>query len=270
MTATPLPETFPEDALTQDGFLGGRLRIWQPRAGYRAATDPVILAAACDAQAGDRVLELGCGAGVASLCLAHRVAGLSLTGVERQPAYADLARRNAALAGVAMEVVTADLAHLPKDLRGAVFDHVIANPPYFAPHSGTPARDHGREQAQREDTPLALWIETARRRLRPKGWLTLIHLTERLPDILAALKGFGSITIRPLAARQGQAAGRVVLRARKSGRGNLTLLPPFILHEGAAHDGDRDSYGVQARAVLRDGADLSMDATAIGGFSPES
>ena len=56
---------FSEADLSCDGFLGGRLKIFQPKSGYRAATDPVFLAAAVPAQAGQSVLELGCGAGVA-------------------------------------------------------------------------------------------------------------------------------------------------------------------------------------------------------------
>ncbi|MGB7263813.1 MAG: methyltransferase, partial [Albidovulum sp.] len=86
---------FGANELTEDGFLGGRLRISQPRDGYRAAMDPVLLAAAVPARAGDTVLELGCGAGVASLCLASRVPGLALTGLELQSGYAALARANA-------------------------------------------------------------------------------------------------------------------------------------------------------------------------------
>ena len=163
--------TFAEDDLTRDAFLGGRVAAWQPRHGYRAATDPVLLAAAVEARAGQSVLELGCGAGVASLCLAARVPGLRITGVERQADYADLARRNA---GEGMEVITADIADLPADLRQRSFDHVIANPPYYPAGGGSPARDAGREAALREDTPLDLWVAAAARRLAPKGWFTVI------------------------------------------------------------------------------------------------
>ncbi|WP_370553443.1 hypothetical protein [Falsirhodobacter sp. alg1] len=46
---------FDESHLTEDGFLDGRLRILQPRDGYRAATDPVFLAAAVPAKQGDLV-----------------------------------------------------------------------------------------------------------------------------------------------------------------------------------------------------------------------
>ncbi|KAB2877432.1 MAG: methyltransferase, partial [Albidovulum sp.] len=48
---------FTEDEITADAFLGGRLTIAQPRAGYRAAADPVLLAAAVPARAGQAVLE---------------------------------------------------------------------------------------------------------------------------------------------------------------------------------------------------------------------
>ncbi len=122
----------PED-LTRDAFLDGRIRLWQPRTGYRAATDPVFLAAFVPARPGERVLELGCGAGAAALCLARRVPDLDLHGVEIQPAYAELARHNATENGLALTVHEGDLSHPPHALRRLVFDHVLANPPYHPP-----------------------------------------------------------------------------------------------------------------------------------------
>ncbi|MBI1220537.1 MAG: methyltransferase [Rhodobacteraceae bacterium] len=249
---------FNEADLTDDGFLGGRLRILQPRAGYRAATDPVLLAAAVPARAGQRVLELGCGAGVASLCLLARVPGISVAGLERQPDYADLARRNAQRNALPLSVEEGDLAAMPAALRAATFDHVIANPPYFPAGGGTPAREAGREAALREATPLSAWLDAATRRLAPGGLLTMIHAADRLPDLLAACDHrLGSVTLLPLAPREGRAAIRVICQARKGGRGAFRLLAPFVLHTGPAHDGDRDSFTAAARAILRDGAALT-------------
>jgi tRNA1(Val) A37 N6-methylase TrmN6 len=246
-------------ATTRDAFLDGRVVIEQPRAGYRAATDPVYLAAACPARPGETVMELGCGVGTAALCLSARVPGLRLTGVERQAGYAALARSNAAAAGAEMAVVAADLAALPADLRARSFDHVIANPPFFGAGDGTAANDAGREAANRADTPLEVWIATARARLRPKGWLTLIHLSERLPACLAALDGFGAVTVRPLQPRAGRAAGRVLIRARKGARAPFRLLEPVTVHAGARHGADAPDYTDLAEAVLRDGAPLPFD-----------
>ncbi|MDE3120248.1 MAG: methyltransferase [Paracoccaceae bacterium] len=244
---------FAADDLTDDGFLGGRLRMLQPKTGYRAATDPVFLAAAVPAKPGQEVLELGCGAGVATLCLAARVAGLHPAGLERQPDYAALARENSARNGLEMTVIEGDLVRMPPELRARSFDHVFANPPYY-PASGTPARDPGRAAALREETPLAAWIDAATRRLRPGGWLTMIVGADRLTDLLAGCGSrLGSLSVLPLAPRAGRPAGRVIAQARKGGRAAFRLLAPLVVHEGAAHDGDRDSFTPEAAAILRQG-----------------
>jgi tRNA1(Val) A37 N6-methylase TrmN6 len=248
--------TFSDDQLSRDAFLCGRLHLWQPRKGYRAATDPVLLAAACPAEPGQSVLDLGCGAGAAVLCLATRVPGLTLYGLELQEAYATLARRNAAENGIALHVETGDLATMPAVLKLG-FDHVIANPPYY-PRSGSPSPIAARDTALRAETPLADWVAAASRRLKPGGWLTLIAGADSLPDLLASLgASLGSAAVLPLAPRQGQPALRILLRARKTGRAAFRLLAPLVIHTGDAHDGDRESYTPQAQAVLRDAADLS-------------
>jgi tRNA1Val (adenine37-N6)-methyltransferase len=239
------------EELSCDGFLGGRLRLWQPRVGYRAATDPVLLAAFVPAKPGERVLELGCGVGAAALCLAARVAGLELHGLELQPAYAALARRNAAENGIGLVVHEGNLRRPPPALWGG-FDHVLANPPFHPPGATAPD-DAGRAIAHREaEEGLGAWIDAGLRRLRPGGWLVLIHRAERLGTLLAGLEGrAGGTEILPLAGRSGRSAGRVLVRARKGSRTPLRLLPPFILHQGNAHDGDRESYTAAAQRVLR-------------------
>jgi tRNA1Val (adenine37-N6)-methyltransferase len=246
---------FSEDQLSDDKFLCGRLRLLQPLKGYRAATDPVLLAAACPAKPDDSVLDLGCGAGAAMLCLGLRVPGLALAGLELQPAYADLARKNAERNRMVVEVHEGDLARIPKPLRRD-FDHVIANPPYYSA-GGSPSPVAARAKAMQVETPLADWVEAATRRLRPQGWLTLICGADGLPEVLSALSPkMGSGAVLPLAGREGRAALRVIVQARKGGRAPFRLLAPFVIHEGPAHDGDRESYTPAANAVLRDGADL--------------
>ncbi len=249
---------FDTSALTKDRFLGGQLALWQPKTGYRAGVDPVLLAASVPARSGQTVLELGCGAGAAILCLGVRVPGLALTGIEVQPDYADLARQNAAAAGLTIEVHDGDLSDMPQSLRGHSFDHVIANPPYFRPQSRRAATDAGRETALAGDTPLATWIDVATRRLAPKGYLHLINRIERMPEALAACMGkIGSVEVLPLAARKGRAPHLMILRARKSGRAAFKLLPPVVLHMGDTHERDGDSYTPEVSDILRNGAALT-------------
>jgi tRNA1(Val) A37 N6-methylase TrmN6 len=248
---------FAPEELSTDAFLGGRLAIRQPKAGYRAGVDPVLLAAAVPARAGEAVLELGCGAGVAALCLGRRVAGLALAGIEVQADYAGLARENAAANGIALEVVEGDLARMPAGLRARSFDHVIANPPYLRREAGSSARDGGRETAFGEATPLVQWIDAGMRRLRPGGRFTLIQRADRLPDLIVAFAARrASLMALPIAPRVGREATLVILAAVKGGRAPFRLLPPLILHDGPAHVQDGKDYGPAVRAVLREAAPL--------------
>lgn len=239
--------------LREDGFLGGRLKITQPVHGYRSGADAVMLAAACAAGPGQSVLELGCGAGVASLCLGWRVPSLHLTGLERQADYAELARHNATRNDVPLDVLTGELGDMPSELRQQSFDHVIANPPYFT--AGTESADAGRNLSRQEDTPLSDWIESALRRLKPGGKLTMIQRADRLDAFIGPLRGrAGAITILPIAARPGREAGRIILTAQKGGRTPLRLLAPFLMHGGPRHMRDGEDFSAQASAVLREGA----------------
>ncbi|MCW8842850.1 MAG: methyltransferase [Rhodobacteraceae bacterium] len=244
---------------SDNAYLGGRLMIRQPARGYRAGVDPVFLAASVPARPGETVLELGCGVGTAALCLAARVPGLMMTGVELQADYAALARENATANALPLEVVTGDLAALPADLRQRQFTHVIANPPYFDRTAGSRAHDTGRETAMGEALPLDTWVDIAARRLAPKGIATFIHRAERLPDLLGAMRSrLGSLECLPLQPRTGREAKLILLRGRKNGRAAFRLHAPVRLHDGTAHEKDGEDYTAQIRAVLRDGAALDF------------
>jgi len=245
--------------LTEDKFLGGQLMLMQPRDGYRAGVDPVFLAASIAAHEGESVLDLGCGVGAATLCLGTRVKGLKLVGVERQAPYADLARINAFDNDIDMDVHTADITALPAEVKEESFDHVIMNPPYHLRERSTTSTDPGRAEALFEDTPLKAWIDAATRRLKPRGYLTMIQKAERLPEILTAMDDrLGSVLVKPLNPREGRAAVLVLVQARKGGRGVFRLATPLILHDGTEHVGDKESYRREVSAILREGAHLPL------------
>ena len=246
--------------ISDDGFLGGRLKMLQPVHGYRAATDPVFMAAAVAATPGQSVLELGCGAGVALGCLLRRVPDIEAFGLEIQPEYADLARQNMLRNGISARIVEGDLAQMPVDLREKSFDHVMMNPPFFQARQHSKPHDQGKSTAFIEgNAGLGAWLEAGMKRLKPMGWLTIIHRAERLPEILAGLKKAGDIHILPLASRQGRAAGRVIVLARKGAMGPLKLLAPLILHQGAAHGADGDDFTKTVSEILRNGAALLVN-----------
>ncbi len=234
--------------------MGGRVAYAQPAIGFRSGIEPVLLAAAIPARRGQTVLEAGTGAGAALLCLAARVPGLTLFGIERDPAMAALAARNARANGMdGVHVLAADVAALP--LR-PVCDHVFANPPYHA-LSGTSSPQAGRRSAKQADTDLfARWTMAMSGVLRPRGTLTLIVPSTALPACMAALTACGCPpeAMLPLWPKLGRPAKLVLLRGLKSGRGPFRVLPGVVLHDAG------DGFTAEADALLRGGAGLAENA----------
>ncbi len=242
--------------LTRDKFLGGAVEAWQPRVGFRSASDAVLLAAAVPAKSGQTVLDLGCGVGVAALCLASRT-GAVPTGVEIEPLYAALAARNG------LDVTQADIAALPAEIRARSFDHVMFNPPYYAPNRGSDAQTVHRAAAMREKLPLTLWLDAAVRRTTLGGTVTAILGADRVPDILAACdQRLGRIFIRPLSARAKTPAKRIIFQATKGARSPFTLLPPLILHTGSHHLVEGDDASDDAVNILRRGVKMPIHEAA--------
>jgi tRNA1(Val) A37 N6-methylase TrmN6 len=253
----------PEPGLTRDTLLDGRVVLWQPAQGYRAAIDPVLLAAAVEAWAGAKVLDLGCGVGTIGLCLLARCPKISVTGLEIEAALVALAERNAVENRVSENFQTyqGSLAPLAQGSLGGGsrasdgieagdFDIVVSNPPYLEAGRVSLSPDLGKRTADVESTAdLETWIGVASRALKPKGALALIHRADRIDHILALLRGrFGGITIHPLWPKQGVPAKRVIIRARKGTASPTRLEPGTVLHQT---DGQ---YTDAARMVLSGGA----------------
>src|SRR5712664_1747597 len=100
----------PAGETTEDAFLGGGLRLRQPKSGHRAGHDAMLLAAATPARSGDRVVDFGAGVGAAGLAVAKRVAGIKIALVEIDQVLAALARDNAASNAIEARVIAIDIA----------------------------------------------------------------------------------------------------------------------------------------------------------------
>jgi len=253
VTATPSREG---PSCTEDTLLGGRVRLRQPAEGYRAAIDPVLLAAAVPASGTQSVLDLGCGAGAAALCLAARVPNCRVTGLEKQRDLVRLAGDNAALNGLAGRVsaIVGDIAAPPPRLSPGAYDHIMANPPFLAAGTASLSGSAAKRLANVEDVAdLRHWLRFALTMVRPRGSVAVIHRADRLEELLAALAGrAGEIIVFPLWPKPGLAAKRVIVRARKGVATPTRLSPGLVLHES---DG---RYTEAAEAILRGGAALEM------------
>ena len=254
-------------ATSTDDFLGGRISVAQPRKGHRAGSDAVLLAASVPARKGERVLDIGAGSGVAGLCLLARVQGLDVTAVEIDAGLAALAAFNAAENGFAAQFrsIAADVTSPGKALAGSGlkregYEHLMANPPFYAERSVRAAPNSARATAHvMRDGGLAAWVRFFAAMAAPNGLLTMIHRPDCLGQLLALLEGrFGSVAVFPLFSRSGEAATRIIVQAKKGSRAGLNLLPGLVLHNSVG------AYTEAAEAVLRGGAALNLSRSSGG------
>jgi len=241
-------------SVTEDKFIGGRVLVRQTEDGFRSGLDAVMLAASIPARDSEEVLELGSGAGAASLCLARRT-NCAVFGIEIDPALAALSDENAAENELSDRVrfVAGDIRNMPAELRRS-FEHVMCNPP-FHDEEGQTSPDAGRALALQDRGLLGDWLTAGMKRVVSNGTFTVILRTDRLQEALNVL-GERGVCVFPLWPRAGEAAKRVLIRAAKGSRAPFALLPGLVLHD------EGGKYTRAANAILRDGVALDISGKA--------
>jgi tRNA1(Val) A37 N6-methylase TrmN6 len=236
---------------TTDGtLLGGRVRYRQFAKGHRSGFEPVLLAAAVPAKPGDHVLEAGCGAGAALLCLAHRVPGITGIGAEIDAALVGLANEN--FKNNDLQNIYAEKSDVSALSHGPFFDHVMANPPWHDA-AGTNSPDLGRALAHHaEPDALTAWIAALGACLKPRGTITLILPAAAFAQAATCLRAqsCGGISLLPLWPRAEQPAKQIIISARRGRKSPNKILPGLVLH-------DDSGITPAADAILRDGASMT-------------
>ena len=240
---------------TKDSFLGGGIRIWQPKKGYRAGIDPILLAASVNVSAGQKVLDLGCGVGTASFAIGYRVKNVELYGIEIQKVFADLADLNSKENGIELQVECSNISNLSSNITSKNFDHVIANPPYFDRKSSVRGINVSKEKSFGDTRPISEWLKVAAKRAKPKGFVHFIVRSDRLMEIFTNMpNSLGSLVITPVISRKNENAKLTILHAKKNGRAGFIISSPIVLHPQKSDV--REKYIPEVDKVLRNGASL--------------
>ena len=153
--------------------------------------------------------------------------------------------------GGRVEARSGDISLRLPALGGAAFDAAFANPPFFDDPTALRAPGPQKRGAWMADDGLQAWCAFLLKIVREGGRITVIHRADRLGDLLSGLeRGGGSFRIRPVQPFADAPAKRVLVRAVKTGRALLVLLPPLVLHvRGGGH-------APEAEAMLRGEAAL--------------
>lgn len=224
--------------------MGGRINITQPKSGFRAGLDSVLLGASVAVNT-STLLDMGAGVGTAALTALTHEPDLQALLVESNADLLPLTQQNIEHNNFVdrAKILSLDVTATGKQRETAglatdYFSTIIANPPYFDADSGTKAPEKGRAAARHMHADdLDKWLRTAAASAAPRGEVIFIYRADGLTELLNAFtQRFGAITVLPIVPRQGEDAHRILIRGIKGSRAPMVVKSPLVLHgdEGRA------------------------------------
>jgi len=224
--------------VTDDAFFDGALQVLQPQKGYRAGIDAVLLAASLDVKEYEtpQVLDVGAGVGVVGLAVAARCRQACVTLIEKQRVLAEIAHDNIVRNHFKDRIQVRQWDLLAPEAVNSLgqrhFDHVISNPPFYDTDTVRPSANVLKAQSNAMPRgALKNWIKFMAAATKPGGSATMVHLAERLGEILQCFTlYFGDIRIQPLYPRVHATASRIVVRGVRGSNAPLQICPGIILH----------------------------------------
>lgn len=226
---------------TEDLILNGKIKLYQPKHGYRIAVDPILLASTVELNPNQTVLDVGCGVGTISLILKYMNNSQIITGLDIDPTMTELCKKNSKANLLPLNIINSSI-NSPL-LRNKNFDTVVTNPPFYNPENFRSSEK--KLTANFETVSLKSWISFCLKKLKPNGNFYIIHLPERLGDILKSLENLvGKIEISPIYSHKNKPAKRIIVKCKKASREPLKILPSLVLHR------DNNEYTDDMKLIL--------------------
>jgi tRNA1Val (adenine37-N6)-methyltransferase len=243
--------------LTLDTILD--IQLYQHKTGYRFSADAVLLASFVSTARIRKIADFGAGSGIIGIILAKKYPSAEITLIELQESLVKLAEKNALLNGLdkRVKVVHTDIRGLqpgsPKDpLFGNkhvhTFDLVVSNPPFRKTNTGFISPSDERASARHElSLPISAIMKPAFSLLKHHGKLCIIHLPERLAEVMEAMRRhcLEPKRLRFIHTNETSEAKMVLIEAVKEGKMGLKVERPLYLYksEGIYTDEVRSIYG---------------------------
>jgi len=246
----------PRRGETLDTIFQGRLKIIQPKQGYRFSIDAVLLAGLTLVRPQDRIVDLGTGCGVVPLLLASQKSVKHITCIEIQESLVSMAKRNVIINGFEhlISIVQADLRGLEVARVGGPVDLALSNPPYGKLRSGRLNPNSGKAIARHELlATLADVVRTAAQLLHQKGRLAVIYPARRLANLLVEVSsgGFAPKRLTLIHSSLDAEARLVHLESVKGGGEELLVNKPFAIY------GSDGNYTDEMKAMYGNGPAVS-------------
>lgn len=212
--------------------------LHQPEGGFRFGSDSLLLACFAKLHKVGHILDLGTGCGVIAAALLLKDENVQALGIDKDPAMAAAAQKNAELLGLTgrLKVVDGDIAdyHSLQQIEGNGFDLVVTNPPYRRLDSGRPSSSRREPALAEDEAGLRTFADAAAYALANLKPCCVVLPADRTVELLSISQeaGLTPKRMRFVHSRAEEAARLVLIEAVKNGGPGCTVEPPLILYEG--------------------------------------
>ena len=238
--------------ISLDNFLNGKIKVYQPKKGYRAGIEAVLLAACVKDFKNCRILDVGSGVGIVSYCLAFRCNNIEIIGLEKNSAYYSLAIKSLKINKLKSNIVFLNKDF--KDINNMCCDVIVSNPPWFRQNSTYVSNNYLINEAKIESLNLDYWVERVSNNLNLTGEYYTIFPYNRVKELTRILKTyFNIVKVYPMVSFKGYSAEKAIVYAKKStDKYNFYEFDEIIIHK------DDKSFMENIDGVLRQGSSLSL------------
>ncbi len=168
------------------------LKIIQDTQGFCFGIDSILLSDfAKEIKENSKVIDLGTGTGIIATLLCKKTKLQQIIGVEIQKDTAQMAQQSIILNKLEnkFKIIQSDIKNIDQILQPESFDAIVTNPPYKKAQTGL-TNQNEKQLISRHETTATLedFIKTAKKMLKDKGDLYLVHRPDRLVDIISLLR----------------------------------------------------------------------------------
>jgi len=218
-----------------DDLVINQLKIIQSESEFCFSLDAILLAHFATVKQGATVVDLGTGTGVIALLLATRGVG-HVTGLEVSPSMAAMAMRSVMLNRLEDQVaiIQGDLCKVKEKLPAGNYDLVVSNPPYRPVGGGFMSPNDRVAMARHEVTAtLQDVVNAAKYLVKTRGRFAMVHLPERMSEILVAMSqaGLEPKRLQLVHSTMNKKPKMLLIEGIRAGKPGLEVLPPLVVYK---------------------------------------
>ncbi|MFY9141525.1 tRNA1(Val) (adenine(37)-N6)-methyltransferase [Sulfuricurvum sp.] len=209
--------------------------LYQPDGGYCYNSDSILLYGFITRFAPrGRVLDVGAGSGIVGLLIGRDFPDITLEAVEKQPLYAEFARRNAQINKIGYMLHEGDFLELGN--HGS-YDWIVSNPPFYHENVSRSENPLLHQARYNVHLPIEPFMTKISKLLKSNGEAAICYDAGQSVQLFSACErsGLRVVDVQFVHSKADRPSTLVMIHLKKNSKSALTVMPPLITEENGAY-----------------------------------